>query len=52
MDCQHINIVKVYAIVKTDMGNTAILLELAETDFFAFYDGVIDNYNPPYLTDS
>jgi len=41
MDCQHPYVVQVYAMVLTDKGNMAILLELAQSDFVSFYDDVI-----------
>jgi serine/threonine protein kinase len=50
-DCQHNNIVQVYAMVLTDKGNMAILMELAESDFVAFYESVIEEHKPPTFTD-
>jgi len=51
VDCQHPNVVQVFTMVFTDKGNMAILLELAQSDFVCFYDGVIEQHKPPAFTD-
>jgi len=47
LDCQHPYVVQVYAMVFTDKGNIAILMELAQSDFVSFYDDVIEQHKPP-----
>jgi len=51
VDCQHPNVVQVYAMVFTDKGNIAILMELAQSDFVSFYDDVIEQHKPPAFID-
>jgi len=51
VDCQHPNVVQVYAMVFTDKGNIAILMELAQSDFVSFYDDVIEQHKPPAFDD-
>jgi len=51
MICQHPNVVQVYLMVRTDKGNMVILLALAQSDLVSFYDGVIQEHEPPAFTD-